>query len=545
MKKIIFLISIFVLNLSAIALAQNQVTLVTYYPAPFGMYEEMRVMGHLGVGTTAPFTQVHVDDQSNVGPQITLSAPAGGNPGIIFRPFQTSAQWNNPAQASIIATDNNWSANLRFFTKTPGALGNALVERVTIQNDGNVGVGTTSPQRQLQVDNDVNGIGFDGTAASPNAGFIRFGDNTGWKLHFGRSRESNGGAINTGITGALLTIQDNGNIGINTTAPTSLFHVKRSEWTNTLALVEHTTPSNLYGTGTPGNALKLSVLHPSIYGLYVDQPDNGRNYIGGRLGIGTATPNALLDVEPLTSSPPIPMVRIGDPTSTTYPYTLLVAGDTNSTGGAIAGTLDGNQIFASYAIAGFAPNQGQAAIYGQGKRGGYFQGTSNPGYGVYATGTRGVSAAGTQFDFYAESSTGKSYFAGKVGIGVTAPTYQLQLSTNSAYKPTNGTWTYSSDERLKKNIKTLDGALSKILGLHGVIFEWKDPEKYSSGVQMGLIAQEVEQVFPGWITTDVNGYKNLTVSGFEALTVESIRELKKENDVLRARVEALEAKIKK
>ena len=48
--------------------------------------------------------------------------------------------------------------------------------------------------------------------ASPNAGFIRFGDSTGWKLHFGRSREVSAGPLNTGTTGVLLTIEDNGRI---------------------------------------------------------------------------------------------------------------------------------------------------------------------------------------------------------------------------------------------------------------------------------------------------------------------------------------------
>jgi hypothetical protein len=58
--------------------------------------------------------------------------------------------------------------------------------------------------------------------ASPNAGYIRFGDNTGWKLHFGRSREASilsGLPLNTGTTGVLMTIQDNGNVGIGTMTP--------------------------------------------------------------------------------------------------------------------------------------------------------------------------------------------------------------------------------------------------------------------------------------------------------------------------------------
>jgi hypothetical protein len=69
------------------------------------------------------------------------------------------------------------------------------------------------------------GAGFDAaftvspSDASPNAGFIRFGDSTGWRLHIGRAREINAGALNTGTNGVLMTIQDNGNIGIGTTQP--------------------------------------------------------------------------------------------------------------------------------------------------------------------------------------------------------------------------------------------------------------------------------------------------------------------------------------
>ena len=55
--------------------------------------------------------------------------------------------------------------------------------------------------------------------ASPNAGYIRFGDQTGWKLHFGRSREKSAGPLNNGTTGVLMTIQDNGNVGIGTSEP--------------------------------------------------------------------------------------------------------------------------------------------------------------------------------------------------------------------------------------------------------------------------------------------------------------------------------------
>jgi hypothetical protein len=45
---------------------------------------------------------------------------------------------------------------------------------------------------------------------------------------------------------------------------------------------------------------------------------------------------------------------------------------------------------------------------------------------------------------------------------------------------------------------------------------------------MGLLAQEVEKVFPDWVDTGPDGYKRVTVRGLEALVVEALRELRQE-----------------
>ena len=45
-----------------------------------------------------------------------------------------------------------------------------------------------------------------------------------------------------------------------------------------------------------------------------------------------------------------------------------------------------------------------------------------------------------------------------------------------------------------------------------------------------MIAQEVEEVFPDWVSEGGHGYKTLTFRGFEALTVEALRELREEKD---------------
>jgi hypothetical protein len=90
----------------------------------------------------------------------------------------------------------------------------------------------------------------------------------------------------------------------------------------------------------------------------------------------------------------------------------------------------------------------------------------------------------------------------------------------------------------------LTQALARLLRLHGVTYEYKDPAAIHElpGQQTGLIAQEVEQVFPEWVETGRDGMRRLSVRGFEALTVEALRELRAEKDAeLRARDERLAA----
>lgn len=139
--------------------------------------------------------------------------------------------------------------------------------------------------------------------------------------------------------------------------------------------------------------------------------------------------------------------------------------------------------------------------------------------------------------------------SGNVGIGTSTPTVALDVGGDlnvsvSARKPGGGTWTHSSDSALKKNIQPLPAALEKLLRLRGVQFQWREPERMGglTGIQTGLVAQEVEQVFPEWIGVAPNGYKEMTIRGFEALTVEALRDLQNQVRALQARVEELEAR---
>jgi hypothetical protein len=117
--------------------------------------------------------------------------------------------------------------------------------------------------------------------------------------------------------------------------------------------------------------------------------------------------------------------------------------------------------------------------------------------------------------------------------------------TGNAFKPGGGSWGVASDIRRKQHVQPLVRALDKLLRLRGVSFEWKEPEQQGNltGPQMGLIADEVEEVFPEWISADSEGYKQLTVRGFEALVVEAFRTLKAENDHIKVQNQTLETRM--
>lgn len=92
--------------------------------------------------------------------------------------------------------------------------------------------------------------------------------------------------------------------------------------------------------------------------------------------------------------------------------------------------------------------------------------------------------------------------AGRIGIGTTAPSYQLELSIDSAAKPSTSAWTVSSDERLKENIEAadLDICYNAVKSIPLKRYKWKDevysPEQIADRSKIGWIAQDVQAVFP-------------------------------------------------
>ena len=123
-----------------------------------------------------------------------------------------------------------------------------------------------------------------------------------------------------------------------------------------------------------------------------------------------------------------------------------------------------------------------------------------------------------------------------VGISTYAPSQKLHVAGNIL---ATGTVTQNSDITLKKDIVKIDGALNKLSQIKGVTYKWKKPENHGDDEteQLGIIAQDVEKVFPQAVSTDPNGIKSVSYGDMVAPLIEAVKELT-------ARVKELEAKVK-
>lgn len=234
--------------------------------------------------------------------------------------------------------------------------------------------------------------------------------------------------------------------------------------------------------------------------------------------------------------------------------TLYVSNTTTSNS-----TIQGIKVYttggtsANYAIYANAYTSGitNYGVYGEADKAGA---TNN--YGVKGLATGGTSYNYAVYGIATGSNTGSNYgLYGEAANG--ANNYAVYATGNIRY---TGGCSKDSDKRLKKDIQTIDGALDKVLKLRGVTYYWKNREEmaaakglpadslrygYEQGKQIGVIAQEIEEVFPELVETDSEGFKAVDYVSIAPILIEAIKELKAEKDELKAEKDALEAKVEK
>jgi hypothetical protein len=123
-----------------------------------------------------------------------------------------------------------------------------------------------------------------------------------------------------------------------------------------------------------------------------------------------------------------------------------------------------------------------------------------------------------------------------LGVGVAASGVRGEIrATNDI------TAFYSSDRTLKENIKPISNSLEKLNKLNGVSFDWIDQYIADRGGEdgyfvrksdIGVIAQEVEEVLPEAVATREDGIKAVKYERIIPLLIEAIKELQQQvNDL--------------
>ncbi|MBT9169431.1 MAG: hypothetical protein DDT19_02791 [Syntrophomonadaceae bacterium] len=426
------------------------------------------------------------------------------------------------SQSTLIVNAKN-----RFYTNalSLGTAGTLTVDgRGNSYILGNVGIGTTRPTTRLHVAGGI--IQSELSTNEGGALLLRnplkttAGTAINWMLYnmtggYGNSLQfwayDTLGCVPGGLCAPRLTITDAGNVGIGTTAPATRLHVVGTTrglgGAQILALptpgTPTVTPQGITGTTTWGYRITArSAVGETLASI------EGRTTTGNAI-LGTTNFNRVA----WTAVDGAVDYRIYRTTAGGTPSTTGLIGTTTST------TFDDTGLAASGAVP-TIDSSGNVGI-----------GTPNPGSNLHVVGQIRISGehpsrltmesqrgfinlwnidnyAGTLRLFredYAASGIGAHGVtrmvitdAGNVGIGMTRPTHQLELSLDSAAKPATSTWTIVSDIRVKKDIRPYTGGREVIRQINPVWYKYNGLAGFTADGKdhIGVIAQDIVNVAP-------------------------------------------------
>ena len=288
-----------------------------------------------------------------------------------------------------------------------------------------------------------------------------------------------GGEVQVGSSGASCAAANSGAIRFSSS---TLYFCNGSAWTSI---------GGGGGSGTVSNGSAGQVAYYQSNGTTVIGTST-LNIVSSNVGVGVASPAYSLDVN-----------------GTVHASSGLLVGTTTSANSAtIGGGLSAGQ-------------NSSAAVELSG----------NSGWG-------GVKAYNTTGG--ASTTLVMNAYGGNVGVGVTNPTYTLQVNGSVA-----GTSAYVnlSDARHKKNVKPLQTGVKEVQQLKPVTFEWQDKanDDGMKGAQIGFIAQDVEEVLPSVVLTENNSEKTKGIKYSDLIPVltKAIQEQQAEIDELKQTVSQL------
>ena len=140
----------------------------------------------------------------------------------------------------------------------------------------------------------------------------------------------------------------------------------------------------------------------------------------------------------------------------------------------------------------------------------------------------GVPYTGSNYSFQAAPSAMASAFNGYIDefriFSYAIPSLSALYSADTYAVVMADSFNCASDSRLKKNIVNLDGALDKIDLIRGVYHDWIDESQ--GGRQIGVIAQEIQAVYPELVMEGGNGFLSVNYPKLTAVLLQSVKELK-------------------
>ena len=204
-KRILFLLFLLLLTCGIVAIAQEQITLTTYYPAPFGEYEQVRLVPQTAAPPSPDIGHMYYDSTQN---QVLY------HDGTTWRSLAGATYWT---QTGTLLYPNNSSWR--------------------------VGIGTTSPDP-------AEPLTLQATNTSPTwDSLYSIRDSAGttqWHWNLKKLGTTGLNLAETGVADGRLFVADGGNVGIGTTIPISKLDVIGSIRTSTAI----TTPSMTLGAVT-------------------------------------------------------------------------------------------------------------------------------------------------------------------------------------------------------------------------------------------------------------------------------------------------------